>query len=382
MITKLEFLFREACVFDPAWSDDQDAPGGHDGCDTRNNVLAQDLSDVVFKPGTRDCVVLSGAMTDPYSGDRIEFERSQAKSVQIDHVFPLAAAWDFGANSWTPALRMRFANDMSLNLLAVNGPDNQAKGDSTPSDWLPPNPSAFDISRHRSGMDFEEFRLAASTADLADEPAARDHADVVEFRMDLATNPLDALRNYDGGLPLLVTNRVEWEGGEAPDGDERFDALETAVEHPHVEAVDLELAALESGDAERVREHARGQDVQVVVSTHNFERTPDSERLHELLHSACEYGDVGKLAVTADSPGDVLDVLDATWELTSAGETVATMAMGEAGRHSRAVAPLYGSRIGYAPVDPADATAPGQYDLATLRHLVGQLAGNSASAEV
>ncbi len=90
MITKLEFLFREACVFGPAWSDDQDAPGGHDGCDTRNNVLAQDLSDVVFKPGTRDCLVLSGAMTDPYSGDRIEFERSQAKSVQIDHVLSAA----------------------------------------------------------------------------------------------------------------------------------------------------------------------------------------------------------------------------------------------------------------------------------------------------
>jgi 3-dehydroquinate dehydratase-1 len=47
--------------------------------------------------------------------------------------------------------------------------------------------------------------------------------------------------------------------------------------------------------------------------------------------------------------------------------------MGAAGRHSRAVAPLYGSRIGYAPVDPADATAPGQYDLATLRSLVTQL---------
>ena len=42
-------------------------------------------------------------------------------------------------------------------------------------------------------------------------------------------------------------------------------------------------------------------------------------------------------------------------------------------RHSRAVAPLYGSRIGYAPVDPAEATAPGQYDLATLSELVGSL---------
>jgi 3-dehydroquinate dehydratase-1 len=49
------------------------------------------------------------------------------------------------------------------------------------------------------------------------------------------------------------------------------------------------------------------------------------------------------------------------------------MAMGEAGRHTRVVAPLYGSRIGYAPVDPSRATAPGQYDLATLSRLVGEL---------
>lgn len=131
----------EGCVFGQSWSDDQDAPGGHDGCDTRNNVLAQDLSETTFKSGTRDCVVLTGVMTDPYSGDRIEFDRGQANAVQIDHVYPLAAAWDFGANSWPLSLRMRFANDAHLNLLAVKGSDNQSKGDSTPGQWLPPNPA-------------------------------------------------------------------------------------------------------------------------------------------------------------------------------------------------------------------------------------------------
>jgi 3-dehydroquinate dehydratase-1 len=231
-------------------------------------------------------------------------------------------------------------------------------------------------------MDFEEFRLAASTADLADEPPAREHADLVEFRMDLASDPLDQLRAYDGGLPLLVTNRVAWEGGEAPDTRERLDALETALELPLVEAIDLELAALEDGNAGRVRDHAREHGVSVVVSTHDFEATPPVDDLRERLSDACEYGDVGKIAVTAQSSDDVLDVLGVTRDLTGTGETVATMAMGEAGRHSRAVAPLYGSRIGYAPVDPADATAPGQYDLATLRGLVDQLAGDSASAEV
>lgn len=129
----------QGCVFGPSWSDDQDAPGGHDGCDTRNNVLAQDLSQVEYKVGTRQCVVLAGEMTDRYSGEHITFDRAHAAAVQVDHVYPLAAAWDFGANAWPTALRQRFANDVALNLLAVNGNDNQAKGDSTPGQWLPPN---------------------------------------------------------------------------------------------------------------------------------------------------------------------------------------------------------------------------------------------------
>ena len=130
---------------------------------------------------------------------------------------------------------------------------------------------------------------------------------------------------------------------------------------------------MQSGDCADLLEHAREHDVAVVVSVHDFEETPDQETLSALLTEAAELGDVGKLAVTAETRGDVLALLSATHEATTAGERVATMAMGEAGRHSRAVAPLYGSRIGYAPIDPGDATAPGQYDLATLRRLIDQL---------
>ena len=80
-------------------------------------------------------------------------------------------------------------------------------------------------------------------------------------------------------------------------------------------------------------------------------------------------------SVTAESPADALRLLEATHAATTWGDTVATMAMGAAGSHTRAVAPVYGSRIGYAPVDPPDATAPGQYDLTTLRTLVDGLLG-------
>jgi len=233
-------------------------------------------------------------------------------------------------------------------------------------------------------LSFESFVLAAATADLGAEPAARDHADAVEFRMDLASDPLDALAAYEGALPLIATNRPRWEGGEVADGPDRLAALRTAAEHDAVAAIDVELATVESGSAGPAETdagpsgadlvtHARAHDTAVIVSTHDFDRTPHRDQLRELLADAASLGDVAKLAVTAEGPGDVLDLLAATWEATTAGETVATMAMGEAGRHSRAVAPLYGSRIGYAPVDPADATAPGQYDLGTLAGLVERL---------
>jgi 3-dehydroquinate dehydratase-1 len=224
-------------------------------------------------------------------------------------------------------------------------------------------------------MEFDEFVLTAATDDLSAEPAAREHADAVEFRMDLADDPRRALAAYDGDLPLIVTNRPAWEGGEAGDGEDRLDALATASEHQRVAAVDVELRSLAGEspgpDAEWLAAHARDQGARVIASVHDFEGTPPE--VDDLLVRAAEAGDVGKLAVTAESRADSLALLTATHRATAAGHRVATMAMGHPGRHTRAVAPLYGSKIGYAPVDPADATAPGQYDLATLAELVETL---------
>lgn len=226
-------------------------------------------------------------------------------------------------------------------------------------------------------IEFGAFTLAASTAELSEEPKARKEADCVEFRMDLAADPRETLREYDGELPLLVTNRAAYEGG-AAESDERLADLGRALEHDAVGAIDIELAALEADgnegtEARELVDRAAELGVSVVVSTHDFDRTPPRAALKRSLRRADEYGDVGKLAVTAESGTDALAVLSVTEELTRAGLSVATMAMGEAGRHTRAVAPVYGSKIGYAPVDPENATAPGQYDLRTLRGLVDSL---------
>ncbi|MEM4781457.1 MAG: type I 3-dehydroquinate dehydratase [Halalkalicoccus sp.] len=221
-------------------------------------------------------------------------------------------------------------------------------------------------------MEFDSFTLAAATADLGEEPRAREHADCVEFRMDLAGDPLTALASYTGELPLIATNRADWEGGEAG-GENRLDDLMRAAEFDSVEAIDLELAALESGAADEVAAQAREHDASVIASTHDFGGTPSAEEMRDTLERATELGDIGKLAVRAEDPGDALVLLSVTYDAARNDRRIATMAMGEAGRHSRAVAPLYGSLVGYAPVDPAEATAPGQYDLATLRELVERL---------
>jgi hypothetical protein len=120
--------------FGPAWADVD-----RNGCDTRNDILKRDLSDEVFKEKTNACVVLSGKLVDPFSGETINFVRGNTTSmeVQIDHVVALSNAWQTGAFKLTPDQRKALAND-PLNLLAVKGKLNSQKGDGDAATWLPP----------------------------------------------------------------------------------------------------------------------------------------------------------------------------------------------------------------------------------------------------
>jgi len=120
--------------FGPAWADVD-----RNGCDTRNDILKRDLSDEVFKEKTNACVVLSGKLVDPFSGETINFVRGNTTSmeVQIDHVVALSNAWQTGAFKLTPDQRKALAND-PLNLLAVKGRLNSQKGDGDAATWLPP----------------------------------------------------------------------------------------------------------------------------------------------------------------------------------------------------------------------------------------------------
>ena len=132
--------YRRA-AFGESWTDDTTAPGGHNGCDTRNDILDRDLVDKTYVSISR-CpnAVATGVLHDPYTSGTVAFMRGNktGAAVQIEHIVPLAYAWDQGAWNWPDEMRLRFANDPA-NLLAVQGQVNQDKGDKEPAYWLPPN---------------------------------------------------------------------------------------------------------------------------------------------------------------------------------------------------------------------------------------------------
>jgi Protein of unknown function (DUF1524)/Excalibur calcium-binding domain len=129
-------------LFGAAWADDVTVADGHNGCDTRNDILRRDLVAVEIKPGSNGCAVLSGTFHDPYTDTTVEFQRGEGTSskVQIDHVVALSDAWQKGAQQWDPAKLRNFAND-PINLQATIGSLNQQKGDGDAATWLPPNKS-------------------------------------------------------------------------------------------------------------------------------------------------------------------------------------------------------------------------------------------------
>ena len=124
--------------FGEAWSDDVNVEFGHNGCNTRDDILRRDLAQLTVRPGT--CYAATGVLHDPYTGAEIAFTRGPdtSSTVQIDHLVSLSDAWYKGARTWDPQLRKDFAND-PRNLIAVAAQPNFDKAFRDAASWLPPN---------------------------------------------------------------------------------------------------------------------------------------------------------------------------------------------------------------------------------------------------
>ncbi len=108
-----------------------DADG--DGCSTRNEVLISEADDPVTVGS--GCSLSGGRWYSYYDA----VSQTSASALDIDHMVPLAEAWDSGARSWSAATREAFANDLgdSRSLVAVTASQNRSKGDRDLAEWLP-----------------------------------------------------------------------------------------------------------------------------------------------------------------------------------------------------------------------------------------------------
>jgi Protein of unknown function (DUF1524) len=123
-------------AFGPGWGGYGYYPKIPGGCQARDEVLRRDLSDL--KAGDQNtCIIFSGILHDPYTGEELPYSRYGSTDIQIDHVVALGAAWRSGASAWTQERRVEFANDIN-NMLAVDGAANNDKGSKTPDQWRPP----------------------------------------------------------------------------------------------------------------------------------------------------------------------------------------------------------------------------------------------------
>ncbi|MEV5983873.1 HNH endonuclease family protein [Streptomyces sp. NPDC052051] len=128
-------------------------------CDTRETVLKRDGSNVVTDSA---CASISGSWYSEYDGTTV----TSSSSLDIDHLVPLAEAWDSGASAWTTAQRQAFANDLTRpQLIAVSASSNRSKGDKDPAEWLPTR-SAYVCTYARAWVQVKHYyKLSVDTAE-------------------------------------------------------------------------------------------------------------------------------------------------------------------------------------------------------------------------
>ncbi|KKH49393.1 type I 3-dehydroquinate dehydratase [Methanosarcina sp. 1.H.A.2.2] len=212
--------------------------------------------------------------------------------------------------------------------------------------------------------------------------AAEKGADILEIRLDLLgirdlERAAEIIREIksEAGLPVIATNRSRAEGGKWEGTEEDRTGLLTyslsLKDGP--DAVDIELSASRE-ERDKVIKAAKDHGKTVIVSSHDFSKTPSPQEMKAILTEMFLAGaDIAKLAVMPQSMEDVLNLLRITLDLRKEGKSVCTISMGKPGKHTRVVAPLYGSVLTYGSVESGAAAAPGQLPVDEVKKIMEML---------
>lgn len=194
--------------------------------------------------------------------------------------------------------------------------------------------------------------------------------DIIEWRMDhfqaimdgnAAISAVTKIRELLGNTVLLATFRTSKEGGEMEISNVDYINLNKAmIDSKQVDFVDVECF---TGDKEvkEIVDHAHANGVYVIMSNHDFDKTPSYDEIISRLHKMQDLGaDIPKIALMPTSKEDVLTVLKATKDMYEnyADRPIITMSMGKMGVISRLAGEVFGSCLTFGAAKKA--SAPGQ----------------------
>ncbi|TWH83471.1 3-dehydroquinate dehydratase [Sedimentibacter saalensis] len=173
--------------------------------------------------------------------------------------------------------------------------------------------------------------------------------------------------------PLLFTFRTKKEGGVHDMSEENyFELIHMATDSGLIDMVDIELFSHEESLRKAVA-FAHEKHIKVVMSNHDFHKTPDKDEIIKRLLKMQENGaDISKIAVMPTCDDDVLELLSATMEVKNKyGFPCITMSMGRLGAITRLSGELFGSCMTFAVVK--NTSAPGQISAAKVKEVLDLL---------
>lgn len=189
-----------------------------------------------------------------------------------------------------------------------------------------------------------------------------------EIRLDLMDLTVEEIKQvFSSPCALVATCRpgkYSWE--------ERAHLLIEAI-HSGAQYVDIEFEA-EEKLLHLIKEHAKNKGVKLIISYHDFDKTPSQSELEKIIReSRIKGANIVKIATMANKPEDSATIMS----LYSKNKDIIAFCMGKEGVISRVAAPLLGAEFTFAAVDDTFATAPGQLTFEKMEKIYSILEVNN-----
>lgn len=221
------------------------------------------------------------------------------------------------------------------------------------------------------GKNLDELLFEIKTITQASHDIVEWRADILEDveNIEFVKKVLTAIREALFPTPLLFTFRSYREGGNKQIEDDYYKKLlQEVIQTKKIDLIDVELF---SSHVSEIVETAKANDIYIVMSNHDFDKTPAKEEIIWRMKRMQELGaHIPKIAVMPKVPTDVLTLLDATYTMKSlyADRPIITMSMASTGVISRVAGEVFGSAATFGA--GMEASAPGQIPASELRKVL------------